>query len=129
MIYLKNFTNTAENVRTREMKENDKGNLNQRDRNAVKHDVIEALMKDFPEGTVVGRATEGIIVELPHEHFGSITIVVDAKVKNMDFDSESALHEFAEKERKAKERAEQRKKDTAESIRQTKARKAKESKE
>lgn len=111
------------------MKENDKGNLNQRDRNTVKHDVIEALIKDFPEGMVVGRAKEGIIVELPHEHFGSITVVVDAKVKNMDFDSEAAIFEFKEKERKAKERAEQRKKDTAESIRQTKARKAKVSKE
>lgn len=116
----------AETIGKRQMKENDKGNLNQKDRNRVKREVIQALMEDLPEDFVIGKAKEGIVIEIPHRHFGAITITVDAKVKNMDWDSASAIEQEADRERKAKERLEKRKKDTAESIRQTQARKAKE---
>jgi len=120
---LEKFQAVAGRIKTRHMKENDKGNLNQKDRNRVKHEVIEAIMEDMPEAMVVGKAKEGIIVEIPHSHFGAITIVVDAKVKNMDFDSAGAIAQEEDRERKAKERAEKRRKDTKESIRQTQARK------
>lgn len=108
------------------MKENDKGNLNQKDRNRVKRELIEALMEDLPEDFVIGKAKEGIVLEIPHRHFGAITVTVDAKVKNMDWDSQAAIDQEREREEKAKERKAKRDKDTKESIRQTQARKASE---
>jgi hypothetical protein len=109
---LENFKQVASRIKARRMKENDKGNINQKDRNRIKHETVEAIMKDLPEDMVVGKAKEGIVIEVPHSHYGAVTIIVNAKVKNMDYDSASAIKEQEERERKAIERIEKHNKDT-----------------
>ena len=86
--------------------------LKQTERNQLKSDTLDALTTDLTEGLqVVGRCKEGVIVAFENDEEGAIYGVVDIVIKNLDFEPEVLLDEYAlsleekaERERKLAEK-------------------------
>lgn len=96
---------------TAKLKESN-GKLNQTDRNALRQTLLDALAEDL--GAVM--TVEGLVVEIPHEEWGTVFAEVNIKMKDTDFDIIEATAAYAtkladrtakekEKEAKAAERA------------------------
>jgi len=107
MEFIKQF---AEKVKALKLSITDKGAIKQTERNNLKNEMLAELIKDLPSGLVVGRAKEGIILELPNDNEGALPIVLDIKFKNVDYDTVTPVKDYtqaqAEKVEKAKEKAE-----------------------
>jgi len=99
----------AEKVKGLKLSITDKGAIKQTERNALKSELLEAFIKDLPSELVVGRAKEGIILEIPNTIEGSLPLILDIKFKNTDFDTATPVNDFmvAQKDKivKAKEKA------------------------
>jgi len=86
--------------------------IKQTEHRKLKSDIMDALLADFKDmGIAVGMSKDGIVLELPNSHEGSIPATVDIKIKSLDFDTVHETETYAkEQELKAKNRK-QRKKD------------------
>ena len=91
-----NFKQALLDARTAELKESN-GKINQTDRNNLRNKLMEALTKDI-EGELIA---EGGIVEIDHEFWGGLYLEVSVKIKDVEFDLETALQEYHDKVQKA----------------------------
>jgi hypothetical protein len=90
---------------------NEKGEIKQNDRNALKTRLTSDLLAHLTEvGLDVALVKDGVAVQVANEELGSVPIVVSITMKPMTFDivEESRLHaeEVAEKEKVKAEKAE-----------------------
>lgn len=69
------------------------GKINQTDRNNFRKVLMEALMEDLG-GSMTA---DGIVLEIEHEYWGSLYAEVSIKVKDTDYDLDSAVDEYNEK--------------------------------
>jgi hypothetical protein len=76
--------------------------INQIQRNQLKENSLVALANDLSDLNVF-RTNDGIIVEIANDELGAIHLEIDIKVKNLDFDLDSAV---AEREQTLANRAE-----------------------
>ena len=75
-----------------ELKESN-GKINQTDRNALRQVLLNALCEDL-EGVMTA---EGIVLEFEHEYWGSLCIEVTLKMKDPNFDLDTARQEYEDK--------------------------------
>jgi cell division septum initiation protein DivIVA len=73
------------------------GKVNQTDRNALRNRLMAALANDLNAVMTV----DGAIVEFPHEYWGSLAVEVSVKMKDPNYDTETAHKEYVEKVEKA----------------------------
>lgn len=93
------------------------GKLNQVERNTMKSEILAAIGLDLPEGTVIGKCKEGLIVEVPNDNEGSITFILDIKIKPLDFDGLHIIESYNQDKAEKAERAASRKRDQAATYR------------
>lgn len=68
------------------------GKMKQTQARAFKSALLDALMTDFTDsGLEVGKVQKGFIVRVPNDDLGSLVIQVDAVLKPLDFDYDSAV--------------------------------------
>lgn len=116
---------TLEVINEREYKVSN-GKLNQVERNTTKAELMEALASILPEGLVLGKAKEGLVLEIPNVNEGAITVVLDIKIKALNFDGPNAVEDYILDKAEKAVRAEQRKRDRQAEFRNAEAqRKAK----
>lgn len=87
------------------------GKLNQVERNATKASILEAIGLDLPAGVLLGRCKEGLIVEVPNDNEGSITFILDIKIKPLEYDGMHVVESYEKDKAEKAERAAARKKD------------------
>jgi len=90
---------------------NEKGEIKQNDRNALKTRLTSDLLAHFQDlGLDVALVKDGVAVQVANDELGSVPIVVSITMKPMAFDieHESTVHaqEVAEKEKAKAEKAE-----------------------
>ena len=73
----------------------------QKERNELKYNllegIIEALTSQGLPADLVHRTTDGYIFELQNDEYGMIPIQIDIKVKDMDYDLDTAREEWEAK--------------------------------
>lgn len=105
---MKNLVKVASDYKAKEF--NVKGfKMNQLERNQFKADVVEALAKDLADaGFEVGKVDKGYAFLVENDELGSVALVLDAVVKNLDysmeFEVEYKAEQDAEKARRLAER-------------------------
>lgn len=88
------------------------GKVNQTDRNNLRNQLMAALASDL--NAIM--TADGAIVEFPHPYWGSLAVEISVKMKDPNYDTDTAHQEYvakvkkaenkkAESERKAAERA------------------------
>lgn len=84
------------------------GKVKQVQARTIKSATLSALMSDFTDnGLEVGKVQKGFIVRVPNDDYGSLVIQVDAVLKPLDFDFDSAVQ--AEQKRQAEIKAKKKK--------------------
>lgn len=89
------------------------GKINQTDRNNLRKQLLDALIRDI-SGVMT---SDGIIHEVEHEYWGSVFVELSIKIKDVDYDLNTAVDEYQEKLSKAETRrmeAERRSRERAE---------------
>ena len=81
------------------------GKLNQVQRNSMKAEILAALGLDLPEGVLVGKCKEGLILEVANDNEGSISVVLDIKVKALDYDSKNVIESYEQDQAEKAEKA------------------------
>ena len=125
---MKHLYGLLEKVKKTEFNINDNGTIKQTERNALKTKLLEAFMADLGE-IVVGRASEGVYLELPNDVEGSIPVVLDIKIKNTTIDTYAPIQEYELKQKEKLERAKKQKKERQASYKNQMAIKAKKEKD
>lgn len=80
------------NSSTVELKDSN-GKINQTDRNTLRNALLNALCEDL-NGVMTA---DGIILEFEHEYWGSLCVEVSLKMKDPNFDLDTAVEEYNEK--------------------------------
>ena len=85
--------------------------IKQTEHRKLKTDIMNALLADFKDMKIaVGMNKEGIVLELPNSHEGSIPATIDIKIKSFDFDTVHETEAYAkEQELKVKKRKQRKK--------------------
>ena len=91
-----NFLKSLEDAYNRTLRESN-GKLNQTDRNTLRHDLMEALASDLD----AVMTSDGAVIEMQHEEWGMIPVEVSIKIKDPNFDIDTAVDEYQEKLAKA----------------------------
>ena len=73
------------------------GKVNQTDRNALRNRLMAALATDLNAVMTV----DGAIVEFSHDYWGSLAVEVSIKMKDPNYDIDTAHDEYVEKIEKA----------------------------
>lgn len=96
---MENLNKLLDLINEREYKVSN-GKLNQVERNSTKAEILAALLQDLNH-IAVGKCKEGIVLELPNEQEGAISVILDVKIKPLDYDGmhivESYTHDQKEK--------------------------------
>lgn len=91
--------NLIEVVNGMKLAENEKGQLKQNERNALRGDLIDALVEVFADfGITSVRIEDGVGIELPNAELGSIPVVIGATIKDLAFDVLEANEDFVSKQ-------------------------------
>jgi len=90
------FQKALEDARTFELRDSN-GKINQTDRNKLRAMFMAALLLDM--GLVM--TVEGLIGAFEHEYWGQLFIELNVKMKDPDFDLDTAIMEYQEKMAKA----------------------------
>lgn len=70
------------------------GKINQTDRNALRNRLMDALAEDLS----AVMTADGAVVEFEHEYWGSLCVEVSLKMKDPNFDLDTAVEEYQEKQ-------------------------------
>lgn len=84
-VFSRNFRTTNKKVEGEDVVE-----LQQTDRNTFRSELLKAFCADV-EGTMT---KDGIILEIPHEEYGSIFVALDLKVKGINYDIVAAETQY-----------------------------------
>lgn len=108
---MENLTRALDVIEERKYKVSN-GKLNQVERNNTKSELLNAFMQDL-NAIVVGRCKEGVVLQLPNDQEGSIHVILDLKIKPLDYDGlhvvESYMQDQKDKEDAKAQRARDRK--------------------
>ena len=86
------------------------GKIHQSDRNNLRLEAVNDLLKllNSCDGFEAGLVSEGIAINVQNEELGNINFVIDVKMKNLDYDFDFEVDDYAKvlalKEEKAKEK-------------------------
>ena len=107
---MENLKNLMTEIKKQKLSVSKTGLIKQNERNTMKSDLIMALMKDLPQNIVVGKMKEGIVLEIPNDNEGAIPMVLDIKIKNINFDTITSVEAYEkDKDEKAKKALERKK--------------------
>ena len=90
------FQTILSNSKDAQLRESN-GKINQSDRNALRNVLLAALVEDL--GAVM--TVDGAIVEFEHDYWGSLAVEVSVKMKDPNYDIETAHQEYVDKLAKA----------------------------
>ena len=90
------FTEALANAKNAQLRDS-AGKVNQTDRNTLRNQLMEALVADLNAVMTV----DGAIVEFEHEYWGSLAVEVSIKMKDPNYDIDTASQEYQEKVAKA----------------------------
>jgi hypothetical protein len=93
------FHEALANAKTAQLRDSN-GKLNQTDRNTLRAAILNALLEDL--GGVM--TSDGIVLEIEHEYWGSLLGEVTFKFKSIDFDLDGAVEEYQAKQEKKAEK-------------------------
>jgi len=93
------FHEALANAKTAQLRDSN-GKLNQTDRNVLRAAILEALLEDLGGNMT----SDGIVLEIEHEYWGSLFGEVTFKFKANDYDLDGAIEEYNEKQAKKVER-------------------------
>jgi RecA-family ATPase len=93
------FAQALADAKTAQLRDSN-GKVNQSDRNALRAILMAALTEDL--NAVM--TSEGAVVGFEHEYWGQLFVEVPLKMKDADFDVETAQQEYADKVEKAESR-------------------------
>ena len=91
-----NFQKALLEARTFELRESN-GKINQTDRNNLRAKLMAALQQDI-EGIFT---VDGLILPFGHEYWGELHLEVSLKMKDPEYDLDTAVQEYEEKQAKA----------------------------
>lgn len=91
-----NFSKALIEARNAELKDSN-GKVNQTDRNNLRNALMKALCEDL--GAIM--TVDGAILEFEHEYWGSLCIEIPLKMKDPNYDTDTAHDEYLEKIAKA----------------------------
>ena len=91
-----NFQKALADAKVMELRDSN-GKLNQTDRNALRNILMEALVADL--NAVL--TADGAIVEFEHDYWGSLAVEVSLKMKDPNYDIDTAAAEYDAKVAKA----------------------------
>ena len=94
------FAQALADAKTAQLRDSN-GKVNQSDRNALRAKLVAALVEDL-EGVMT---SEGPVVGFEHEYWGQLFVEVPLKMKDADFDIETAHQEYVDKVEKAEARS------------------------
>jgi elongation factor P--beta-lysine ligase len=87
--------------------------IQQTQRNNLKTEILQAIQEHMPQDIVIGRAKEGIILEFPNDELGAIAVVLDIKIKDLEFDVTVPIQELENSIKEKEEKEIQKKKKIA----------------
>ena len=90
------FAEVLTEAKTAQLRESN-GKVNQGDRNALRAKLMLALIEDL-DATMT---SEGAVVEFEHDYWGSLFVEIPLKMKDPDFDLDTAHQEYLNKVEKA----------------------------
>lgn len=93
------FAQALAEAKTAQLRDSN-GKVNQGDRNALRSVLLTALIEDL--GATI--TADGAIVEFEHDYWGSLAVEVSFKMKDPNFDIDTAHQEYIEKVEKARVR-------------------------
>ena len=107
-------------------------NIKQNERNALKADFINALFSELKNAESdlmdIGMTTDGIALNIQNQEIGSFVIVLNATIKNLEYDFDFEVEEHAketvEKQEKKQKKEEEKKKKIEETERMRAKKKA-----
>lgn len=91
-----NFEKALAEAKTTQLRDS-AGKVNQTDRNALRNRLMDAITADLNAVLTV----DGAIVEFEHEYWGSLAVEVSIKMKDPNYDIDTAAAEYQEKVVKA----------------------------
>jgi hypothetical protein len=86
------FLESLTKAKTTDLRESN-GKINQTDRNALRNILIDALCQDI--GAVM--TSDGAVIEFEHDYWGSLCIEVTLKMKDPNFDLDTARQEYEDR--------------------------------
>lgn len=86
------FIDLLANAYSAELKDSS-GKINQTDRNALRNQLLHALAEDLK----AVMTSEGAVVEFEHEYWGSLCVEISLKMKDPEYDLDTAVAEYNEK--------------------------------
>ena len=97
-----NFEKALADAKIVELRDSN-GKLNQTDRNQLRNRLLDALVADL--NAVL--TADGAIVEFEHDYWGSLAVEVSLKMKDPNYDVDTAKEEYENKVAKAEAKKEQ----------------------
>lgn len=128
------FTNTLSSIYSKDLTISGK-NIKQNERNALKAELMSAFaahLNELFDGSDVvecGAVADGIAVNIQNESIGSLVVVFNATIKNLDYDFDFEKEEYEKECEEKREKAEKSKLEKAEKARKTAETKAKKEQE
>ena len=122
---MKNTKALLKEIYNRELKVTPKGAINQTQRNTLKNEFMDCLIKDIAKGLGVNvvRLDKGLGLDIQHINEGSLPITIDVVFKNITYDVEVEHQDYLDdKKLKADNKAEREKKAHNKFINDTNAR-------
>jgi len=78
---------------------NEKGEIKQNDRNALKTNLTSELLDHLKElGVDVALVKDGVAVQMPHDELGSVPFVISVTMKTSEFDIVHESETFAQEQ-------------------------------